>query len=292
MLALRFLLVLSWFLAHGTSFVLEAPRPNAVIERYSFRFVATQVPGGARLCVWAPQTASQVCSEPSLFGRATLLVAAPVEASSLGRYDFTVTVDPSGLDGDSKQQFISVALVAPHVPPVLYSIAAEAAAARSYDPFLREAFAARAGLAQRRCACRPDDGDAGSSGYDSGRSSYDSGRSSGSNTGGSVSGGAPLPRAAAAAAHAGDIPCERTAPGDLSFDRRAWRTNGHQAEWLRAVLFPDVYGGLFIEAGAADVFSSLTDELERYYLCWTGCSSRPPFFLKRACLWLSSNILH
>ena len=77
--------------------------------------------------------------------------------------------------------------------------------------------------------------------------------------------------------------CERLAPGGLTPTAVAWRANEWQHTWLLARLFSGVYSGTFVEVGAADVYSSVTDVFERYF-CWTGIGVEP---LER---WARSNV--
>ena len=70
-------------------------------------------------------------------------------------------------------------------------------------------------------------------------------------------------------------PCERLAPGALAPGGAArWTENELQERWLLARLFADVFGGTFVEAGAADIHSAVTDVLERYR-CWVGLGVEP-----------------
>ena len=52
------------------------------------------------------------------------------------------------------------------------------------------------------------------------------------------------------------------------------RTNGFQSFWLAEFLFPSVNRGTFVESGAADIHSSVTDYFEREY-CWVGVGIEP-----------------
>ena len=96
---------------------------------------------------------------------------------------------------------------------------------------------------------------------------------------------ADLVRSSARACACADVGCERLAPGALTPSAEAWRANEWQHTWLFARLFRGVYGGTFAEAGAADLYSSVTDTFERYF-CWTGIGVEP---LER---WATSNAWH
>ena len=153
-----------------------------------------------QLCVKALQTLNEICNDET-HGRVTIVLVLPVSQhidANVGRYDFRVWVAGNPAAGE---RFVSINLVQPLDPPVLFSIAAEAAATQEYAPLLEGAFRRRQTASRQRCSCR-------------------------------VGGGAP---------------CERLPPGARSADGRAWRLNNQQHEWLRSRLFPDVYGGVFVE---------------------------------------------
>ena len=50
--------------------------------------------------------------------------------------------------------------------------------------------------------------------------------------------------------------------------------NGSQYHWLYTYVFGSLRGGLFVESGAADIRSSVTDPFERFS-CWTGLGLEP-----------------
>jgi len=235
--------------------VLEAPLNRTVTDRFGVRFAASGVPHGEPLCVWDPaQPGAVTCGAPAVagpappgappqvprLGRAGLLLATAPSPAALGTHALQVTCgrgarnetgsDAVGDAGGSSSPggssgrgaiggvLVTVTLAAPDptVTVVLNPSAAEAAAG-SYGAALRRLYQQKIAAAQRKCQCSPG------------------ARGSESNKGGE---GARLA-------------CERLPPGALGRPRLdGWRDNGRQHEWLRARLFPDVYGGTFVEVGA------------------------------------------
>lgn len=258
--------------AHIKGFVLEAPFNGTVTDRYSVHFFATGVPKGCEICLWVAgyeiYENHKMCAQ-EVDGKFNYLVAFPIDEAWNREFTFHSQVECHGGGGDQGREIrsVMVRIVRPRAQPEVHATPPPAGTSamplewsspsllphqlqvfaldpeahdQFYGSILSAAFQRRFRAARQRCACL---------GIDSSSSSP------------SLS---------------SDVPpavCEASAPGVRSLSAGGWRVNTKQFEWLRSRLFPDVYGGVFVEAGAADVFSSLTEDLERQF-CWSGVGGK------------------
>ncbi len=249
--------------------VLEAPRNGSVSARPSWRFLARDVPVGASLCVSWLSAGGEVSlgCVLSVDGFVTLFCAPPETRTDAelcpppGPCAFHFGLALARCDAthaecapwqDEREPMVQLALqLAPRS-----SFEYHAPEAGEYRAIAR-AFAATATSAALACACDDGGGGGGGDGGD-GVSRFVAGENAARE---------PIVMSAR--------PCERLAPGALAPGGAArWTENELQERWLLARLFADVFGGTFVEAGAADIHSAVTDVLERYR-CWVGLGVEP-----------------